>query len=151
MSSAFKCSPPFHPDPGVTQPLLRASTCIEPTCWRQARNLRSSAQRVSENISRGGATKYSTWEACLPAGMRAVMLASTPPLLAYPSHPVPQQPPSPGIGIDTAAPTDSIKVPLPSHPCTCVLSRSPPPLAPVSSPGPRPTLSLFSLPALLLQ
>ncbi|KAJ7204885.1 hypothetical protein B0H12DRAFT_1243562 [Mycena haematopus] len=136
MSSAFKCSPPFHPDPGVTKPLLRAST------WYRAHLLEtsaeytlrggSSAQRVSENISRGGATKYSTWEACLPAWHACCDAGEhAHPCLPIPATPVPQQPPvTPTMDRSLRPPTDSInKSPCRSHPCTCVLSRSPPPLA----------------------
>lgn len=114
MSSAFKCSPPFHPDPGVTQasatgfylvssPLAGDKRGVYTSWWVWWQffrlfvahpDLRSSAQRVSENISRGGATKYSTWEACLPAWHACCDAGEhAHPCLPIPATPVLQQPP----------------------------------------------------------
>ncbi|KAJ7640650.1 hypothetical protein B0H17DRAFT_1216495 [Mycena rosella] len=70
MRSAYYCSPPFHTDSDlpsqapnvyylVTSPQAKAPGPGVYPSW-------SSAQRVAENIPRGGGIRFSSYDACLP-------------------------------------------------------------------------------------
>ncbi|KAF8168864.1 hypothetical protein K438DRAFT_2064374 [Mycena galopus ATCC 62051] len=69
MSSPYRCSPPFHPDPGDTRAQATSFYLVSSPAALDNRGIYtswSSAQRICENIPRGGTTKFSSWEACLP-------------------------------------------------------------------------------------
>ncbi|KAJ7860552.1 hypothetical protein B0H14DRAFT_3445953 [Mycena olivaceomarginata] len=69
MTSPLCCSPPFHPDPGTTKETARAFYLVTGPAAAENRGVYTSwasAQRVSENIPRGGATNFATWDQCLP-------------------------------------------------------------------------------------
>ncbi|KAF8162211.1 hypothetical protein K438DRAFT_1985331 [Mycena galopus ATCC 62051] len=67
MSSPYQCSPPFHPDPGDTRAQATSFNLVSSPAVLENRGTHTScAQHVCENIPPVGATKFSSWEACLP-------------------------------------------------------------------------------------
>ncbi|KAJ7129918.1 hypothetical protein C8R43DRAFT_1134176 [Mycena crocata] len=71
-SSQYYCNPLFHAEPGgPTREMAREFyLVISPEARSPGRGIYSSwssAQRVAEGVPRGGATKFATWDQCLPA------------------------------------------------------------------------------------
>ncbi|KAF8193184.1 hypothetical protein K438DRAFT_1969671 [Mycena galopus ATCC 62051] len=67
MSSPYQCSPPFHPDPGDTRAQATSFYLVSGLAALDNHGIYTScAQCVCENMPRGDATKFSSWEACLP-------------------------------------------------------------------------------------
>ncbi|KAJ7192984.1 hypothetical protein GGX14DRAFT_577646 [Mycena pura] len=70
MLSPIYCSPLFHPDPGTTQANTKTFYLVTSPAAGAKRGAYPSwvsAQRVAESIVRGGAVKYTSWQACLSA------------------------------------------------------------------------------------
>ncbi|KAJ6541153.1 hypothetical protein DFH09DRAFT_1322736 [Mycena vulgaris] len=70
-TSANYCNPPFHADPGTTRAQARSFYFVSsPHAKAPGPGVYpswASAQRVCEDIPRGGGIKYSSYEACIPA------------------------------------------------------------------------------------
>ncbi|KAJ7260012.1 hypothetical protein B0H12DRAFT_1231951 [Mycena haematopus] len=152
MSSAFKCSPPFHPDPGATQASATAFYLVSSPLAGDKRGIPGPAPSVClRTFPVEALPSIAHGRPVYLRGMRAVMLASTltPACLSQPfQSPNSHRSPPPWTAPFGMIPTQRTwgcwifaaawHVPFRSHPCTSVLGRFPPLLPTVSSPGPRP-------------